>query len=40
MFTEMLNAPVPELAMRDKVDIGDDFLDGRALGRMSAGTIL
>ena len=31
MLAEMLNAPVAELPVSNEVDVGNDFLDGRAL---------
>jgi hypothetical protein len=31
VFAEMLNAPVSKLAVGDEINVGDDFLDGRAL---------
>ena len=36
MLAKMLNAPVAELPVRNEINVGDDFLDGRALGRLLA----
>jgi hypothetical protein len=31
MLAEMLNAPVSKLTVGDEINVGNDFLDGRAL---------
>ena len=31
MLAKMLNTPIAELAMRDEINAGDDFLDGGTL---------
>jgi hypothetical protein len=31
MLAQMLNTPVAELSMGDKINVGDDFLNGRTL---------
>lgn len=34
MLADVLNAPVPELSVRDDIDAGKDFVDAGALEEM------